>query len=51
MLLHPTTGEEAKDEWQTFDGQWLRLQRVRVVRPASTGGGVTLPDLQHHALG
>jgi 5-methylcytosine-specific restriction endonuclease McrBC regulatory subunit McrC len=33
MLLHPTTGTESAEEWQTFDGQMLRLQSVRVVRP------------------
>jgi hypothetical protein len=32
MLLHPTTGPESSEEWQTFAGQPLRLQSVRVVK-------------------
>jgi 5-methylcytosine-specific restriction enzyme subunit McrC len=34
MLLHPTTGTESTEEWQTYDGQHLRLQSVSVVKPA-----------------
>ncbi len=49
MLLHPTTGTEAVQEWQTFDGQTLLLQSVCVVRPTwvdqfscqQIGGGLT----------
>jgi 5-methylcytosine-specific restriction enzyme subunit McrC len=32
MLLHPTTKAETYDIWETFDGQSLRLQSVRIVR-------------------
>jgi 5-methylcytosine-specific restriction enzyme subunit McrC len=32
MLLHPTTGAESSAEWQTFEGQLLRVQSVRVVK-------------------
>jgi len=32
VLLHPTTGAEAKQDLQTYDGQPLRLQSVRVVK-------------------
>jgi hypothetical protein len=35
MLLHPTTGTESMGEWQTYDGQPLRLQSVRVVKPSA----------------
>jgi len=34
MLLHPTTGDEMAEQWQTYDGQPLRLQSVCVVKPA-----------------
>jgi 5-methylcytosine-specific restriction enzyme subunit McrC len=34
MLLHPTTDAESVAEWQTYDGQPLRLQSVRVVKPS-----------------
>lgn len=33
MLLHPTTGAEKAWPWQTYDGQLLWLQSVRVVKP------------------
>jgi len=32
MLLHPTTNAETAYIWETFDGQSLRLQSVRIVR-------------------
>lgn len=32
MLLHPTTGAETTETYDTFDGQILKLQSVRVVR-------------------
>ena len=33
MLLHPTTDIESAEECRTYDGQALRLQSVRVVKP------------------
>jgi 5-methylcytosine-specific restriction enzyme subunit McrC len=32
MLLHPTTNAETTETWETFDGQSLSLQCVRIVR-------------------
>lgn len=36
MILHPTTGAESAKDWQSYDGQPLRLQSVRVVRETFT---------------